>query len=126
MRRALAAGVLAALLAGCGRDSAPLTTHGKPVAEWVAALNDPSPRVRKKAVVALGHAVPADADALPAVIGALKDRDPGVRAEAVLALLNLGADAKDAVPALTEATRDRDARVRTYAAKALARIQGGD
>src|SRR5262245_35577210 len=95
------------LLNGCG-SKAPLTAHGKPVSHWVWALQDPDPKVRQKAVVALGHVGTADPAAIPAVTGAVKDRDAGVRRAAVLALLAIGPEARDALPALTEAQKDRD------------------
>jgi HEAT repeat protein len=112
------------LLAGCG-GTEPLVSHGKPVSSWVEALRDRDARVRKKAVVALGHVGTADPAALPALIGAVKDRDLEVRRAAVLALLNLGPQAREAVPVLTEAQKDADARVRSYAVKALQRIEQG-
>jgi HEAT repeat protein len=116
--------LLAVVACGCGQKG-PVLSHGQPVSHWVEALHDPSPQARKKAVVALGHAAPADPAAMPALIGAVKDRDAGVRGEAVLALLNLGPAARDAIPALEEARKDPDARVRGYAAKALERVRGG-
>jgi HEAT repeat protein len=115
---------LALLLPGCGRK-APLLAHGKPVGHWVNALRDPDPRVRRKAVTALGHVGPADPAALPALSGALKDPDPSVRARVVLALLNLGRAARPAAPALEEARHDSSPQVREYAGLALKRIQGG-
>jgi HEAT repeat protein len=115
--------LIVVLLSGCAKKE-PLLSHGQPVHHWLAALHDPNPHTRKKAVAALAHVGTADPDAIPAVTGAVKDPDPIVRAEAVLALLNLGPDAKQAVPALEEALSDRDAKVRSYASKALERIQG--
>jgi HEAT repeat protein len=115
---------LAVVAVGC-REQGPLLTHGEPVSYWIAALKQPDPRARKKAVTALGHVGTADAAVLPALIGAVRDRDALVRREAVLTLLNLGPNAQDAVPALTEAQRDKDARVRDYAGKALERVQAG-
>src|SRR6516164_7322087 len=107
---------LATLPAGCGRqEAAPLVSHGRTVAEWAGSLRDRDPKVRKKAVEALGHAGAADPAAVPALVGALKDRDAGVRDAAVLALLNLGAAAREAVPALEAAQKDRDPKVRGHA-----------
>ena len=42
------------LLCGCGKER-PITAHGQPVSHWVEALQDRDPKVRKKAVVELGH-----------------------------------------------------------------------
>jgi HEAT repeat protein len=114
--------VVAGLLAGCARKPVLGTAHGKPVAHWLGAVRDPDVRVRKKAVVALGHVGPADPAALPALAGALKDPDARVRRQAVLALLNLGPAARPALPALEEARQDSDALVRGYALRALARV----
>jgi HEAT repeat protein len=124
MRPILIPVCLTMLLAGCGRPPA-LTAHGKPVEHWVRALQDPNPKLRKKAVTALGHVGTADPAALPALTAAVKDRDAAVRDQAVLALLNLGPAARNAVPALEEAQKDRDARVRLHAAKALQQVRGG-
>jgi HEAT repeat protein len=111
-------------LGGCG-PRRPVTAHGKPVAHWVRALEDPDARVRQKAVVALGHVGTADPASVPALAGALKDSDPGVRAQAALAFLNLGPAARSAVPALEEAEHDPDPAVRACAGKALRRVRGG-
>jgi HEAT repeat protein len=117
---------LALVLAGCGRDAPPpLTSHGRTVGEWVESLRSADPKVRKKAVAALGHAGAADPTAVPALVGALKDRDAAVRDAAVLALLNLGAAAREAVPALEAAQKDRDPKVRGHAARAVSVIRGG-
>jgi HEAT repeat protein len=112
------------LLAGCG-ETAPVVSHGKPVSYWVEALRAGDVRVRKQAVLALGHVGSADPAAVPALIGAVKDREVEVRRAAVLALLNLGPQAREAVPVLTAAQKDVDTKVRSYAVKALERIQGG-
>jgi HEAT repeat protein len=114
---------LAILAVGCGQ-SRPTMVGGKPVQEWMQALQDPNARTRKKAATKLGNAGAVDSTVIPALIGALKDRDAGVRAEAVLALLRIGPAAREAFPALREMARtDKDARVRAYAAKALEKLE---
>jgi HEAT repeat protein len=126
MRTALP-GVLVILsvvgLSGCGKPAPPLA-HGKPIDDWVRALQDPDVRVRKKAAAVLGNVGAVDAAVVPALAGALKDRDAGVRGEAVLALLKIGPEAGAAGPALAEAQQDRDPKVREYAAKALQHLRG--
>jgi HEAT repeat protein len=117
--------LLVLLLTGCEKQDAPLTSHDKPVAHWLAEIRKPDSKARKKAVVALGHVGIVDAAAIPALIGAGKDPDATVRTKAVLALLNIGPDAQDALPVLNDALKDKDSIVRTYAAKAVQRIQGG-
>jgi HEAT repeat protein len=111
---------------GCGSgNDRPLLTHGKPVTYWLQELQRPDPKLRKKAVAALGHVGALDPAAIPALTGAVKDRDTAVRNEAILALFNIGPAAKDAIPTLNEACNDKDAVVRSHAAKAVERIQGG-
>ena len=126
MRAALVGvGLGLAALAGCG-GSAPTVVHGKPVAHWVAALHDPSPKLRRRAALALGNAGTADPAAVPALAEAVRDHDPAVRRAAVLCLLRIGPGARAAVPALEEAAhKDRDTRVRADAARALKTIQAG-
>ena len=114
---------LAILAVGCGQ-SRPTMVGGKPVQEWMQALQDPNPKTRKKAATKLGNAGAVDSTVIPALVGALKDRDAGVRAEAVLALLRIGPAAREAFPTLREMARtDKDARVRAYAAKALEKLE---
>jgi HEAT repeat protein len=115
---------LVVLTSGCGQKP-PAMVHGKPVAHWVEALQNPDARSRQKAVAALGNAGVADPQVVPALIGAVKDRDPRVRGAAVLALLKIGPAAQEAIPVLQEARKDKDGQVRAYAAKALEKIQGG-
>jgi hypothetical protein len=116
--------LLIVALNGCGH-APPTVAGGKPVSYWVEALKSPDAKLRKKAVFKLGNVGPADAAALPALIGALKDTNAEVRCEAILALVKYGPGAREAIPALSEAQQqDRDATVRTYAAEALAKLQG--
>src|SRR5205807_3217221 len=102
---------LALAACGCGRAT-PTLAGGKPVHDWVEALQSPDVRTRKQAVSKLGNVGRADPEAFPALLGALKDRDPGVRREAILAVMKTGPDAWEAVPLLTEMReKDRDALV---------------
>jgi vesicle coat complex subunit len=113
---------LAFLLSGCQRQQ-PMTVSGQPIEHWLEALKNKNPRVRQKAVEALGNVGKADPAAIPALIGALQDPNPTIRGKAALALLKSGPDAQDAIPALTQLLEDKDAKVRLYAAKALEKIQ---
>ena len=115
--------VCGAVVAGCA-EKRPIISHGETVGHWISQLQSPDPKIRKKAVKALGHVGNADADALPAVLGLFDDPDVTVRAEAVLAVLNMDARPKEAIPALEKAGEDLDEKVRSYAAKALERIRG--
>jgi HEAT repeat protein len=124
-RTSLAVGavVLMLLAGGCG-PGRPTLAGGKPVAYWVAALQEPSPPARRKAVRKLGNVGRADAAVVPALLRALKDPDAGVRREAVWALAKLGRDAEPAVHALAELGRqDGDPRVRAEAARLLERLR---
>jgi HEAT repeat protein len=114
---------LVVLLSGCGKGQPPVA-GGKPVSYWAAALHDPDPRQRKKAVFKLGNVGPMDATVFPALRAALRDRDASVRCEAILAILKFGPDAKEAIPDLTGVQQhDGDGKVRSYAAKALEKIR---
>jgi HEAT repeat protein len=117
--------VLAGLMAfapGCSQRP-PITANGKPVSHWLEAMSDPDPKVRRKAVIELGHVGTADPAIIPALMEAVKDRFSAVRCEAILALSNLGSAAEEAIPVLQEAQKDADPKVRSYVMKALERIK---
>jgi len=113
------------LYCGCG-SPAPTLAHGKPVGDWVQALQDPNVRVRKKAAAVLGNVGAVDPAVVPALAGALKDRDAGVRGEAAQALLKIGPNAREAEAALAEAQQDCDPKVRAFAVQALRRARGDE
>ena len=114
--------VLALAATGCGKPG-PTLVGGKPIEDWVKALQHPDAKMRKIAAMKPGNVGPAHPAAFPALLDALKDRDAGVRRDVILALVKFGADAKDALPALDHIRKyDADAKVREYAAKALQKI----
>jgi HEAT repeat protein len=114
--------VLASAATGCGKPG-PTLAGGKPIEDWVKALQDPDAKTRKIAAMKLGNVGPAHPAAFPALLDALKDRDAGVRCDVILALVKFGPDAKDAAPALDHIREnDANAKVREYAAKALQKI----
>jgi HEAT repeat protein len=114
--------VLVLAASGCGKPG-PTLAGGKPIADWVKALQDPDAKTRKTAAMKLGNVGSTDPAAFPALLGALKDRDAGVRCDVILALVKFGPDAKDAAPALDHVRKnDPNAKVRDYAAKALEKI----
>jgi HEAT repeat protein len=89
----------------------------------IAALSDPSPRVRRSVVVALSLFSARASSTIPALASALEDDDIAVR---ILAIEALG-DApktpevgKIAIPALVEALTDGNNLVRCRAARKLA------
>jgi HEAT repeat protein len=110
-------------LVGCGsgvpRD---FQVSGKPIEHWLTAIHDADPKLRLKAVRALGNVGPHHPQAIPALTEALADADGNVRAQASLALLKSGPRAKSAVPALQAASQDSDPSVRKCAADALKKI----
>jgi HEAT repeat protein len=126
MRAALVAIVIAAVAAGCRRQSAPTELYfsGQPVSHWLEALKGSDSKARKKAVDVLGNVGVADPAVLPALIGAMKDKDPQVRDAAVLAVSKVGPAAAAAEPALREAVKDPNPTVRSHAVAALERISG--
>jgi HEAT repeat protein len=125
MTKYLVLGLLLVLgTAGCRRASTPTLAGGKPVSNWVRALQSPEPRERRAAVVKLGNVGPSEAAVLPALRSALHDADAGVRREAIVALMKFGAGSADAATELMEMREgDPDSTVREYAAKATARLK---
>jgi HEAT repeat protein len=113
------------LLPGCRGEEEPPLSHGKPVDYWLGQLKKPDPKLRKRAVAALGHVGTADPAVLPALQEAVKDRAAAVRDEAVLALFNIGPEAMEAVETLRKAEEDKDPIVRAHATTALERILSG-
>ncbi len=83
-----------------------------------AALADPGPRVRARAVRAVGRiAAPGARESL---LAAISDPDPSVKAKAVFALGQLG-DAS-VLPGLRAAARDADPSVRSAVAETLGKF----
>lgn len=93
--------------------------HATVMQVFIAAVADPSARVREQACHALRYST---AEAIPALLSALKDGVPAVRLEAVISLLSL--DATEAVEVLGEMARsDPDEEVRRYAADGLTEMR---
>jgi HEAT repeat protein len=108
---------LALSLAGC---------HHKKAAEDLPSMDDVTRLMQSKdkderyeAVRRLPRLVPANKEALPALISALSDKDPDVRWVATDGLAKIGAAASEAVPKLIEMLGDPDPTVRAGAAHAL-------
>lgn len=107
---------------GCGTAQRPIT--GKTPDDWLGALRDPDPRLRKKAVAKLGNAGPLKPDIFPALVQALGDADAQVRSTAIVALVKFGDQALAARPTLENLhQQDADPQVRAYAAKAIQKFQ---
>jgi len=114
--------LLGSTLAACQRQPELVTAHGRPVSQWLVAIKDRDPKVRKRAIAALQSVGRIDPAAIPALTEALKDKDAKVRDAAVIALLNIGPEAQDIAEALRGAANDKDAQVRAHVAAALARV----
>jgi HEAT repeat protein len=115
--------ICALTLPGCGSVvPSEFQVSGKPIEHWLSAMHDADPKLRLKAVKALGNVGPHHPKAIPALSDALQDRDANIRAQASLALLKSGPSAKSAIPALQTAAQDADPSVRQYAAEALKKI----
>ena len=123
--RSMMAALVLTTLAGCTSQSGPTRAHGKPIEEWVQALQSPDAKQRKKAADVMGNVGATDPAVVPALAGALKDRDRSVREAAAVALLKIGPAASEATPALEAARQDPDAKVRDYAARALEKMRDG-
>jgi hypothetical protein len=93
--------------------------EGRTFVEWQADLGDPSPAVREKAALALGHFGPK---AVPILTQTLRDSDADVRWAAADALGRIGPAAKDAVAALVQALKDPIRIVQKRAEIALVEI----
>src|SRR5262245_48148912 len=72
------------------KSSEGLSPDSRPVHEWVAALSDPSPTVRREAAEALSRLGPKAVSALKPLLETLRDEDVLVRANVVVALSKLG------------------------------------
>ena len=91
--------------------------------EWVRAVSEPDPKLRKQAAEKLGNVGAADPAVVPALCIMLHDKDAEVRCQAILAFAKSGSSAGEAVEFLKAISRqDRDPKVRSYATKALAKL----
>jgi HEAT repeat protein len=94
-----------------------ISYKGKPLADWIARLQDKDAGTRVEAARALGNISRSEEGRPPAVFRALarafKDKDETVRFVAFESLKCYG---EHAVPVLAEALKDEDAKVRRLAA----------
>jgi HEAT repeat protein len=108
-----------------GRDIPPWETD-QAVSLLLAALNDPSPRVREYAGVGLAELGPRAERAIPKLISVLNDEDRFVRfsaARTIGFILETGSASRaEAVAALTRTLDDKDPEVRLAAAETLVQI----
>jgi len=116
--------VLLIASSGCSSKSRPILAGGRPVNDWVRALSDPNPALRKKAADKLGNVGSNDPAVVAALCGGLQDQDADVRCAVILAFVKIGPVAKEAIgPLKAMGRQDGDPRVRSYAAKAVERLE---
>lgn len=88
----------------------------------IAALKDPSPRVRQQAAAAFAGLVTSVPASVPALIEALNDTDAGVRQAAAQTLGEMREEAQAAIASLKRLLSDASPNVARAAASALLRI----
>ncbi|MBI3857644.1 MAG: HEAT repeat domain-containing protein [Planctomycetes bacterium] len=107
------------------RDPSAPPARNRPLAAWVAELEDPKPPVRVQAGLALAEIGPAAREAEAGIVKALKDKDAEVRHAAILALGSIGAEGTGAIDGLAQALFDENWFVRFSAAQALQKFGPG-
>jgi HEAT repeat protein len=93
--------------------------RGKPLSQWIKALQDKDPLAKLEALNVLGQAGPPARAAVPALIGVFRDKDATFLFLHPLAAVALARIGPTAVPALEEALKDPASLVRGGAALAL-------
>lgn len=88
----------------------------------IAALEDPSARIRRRSLSGLLGMGPKAAPAVPRLSETLKDADLDIRHVSAIVLGQIGPGARAAVPALAQALKDTDPRIRVAAATSLGEI----
>lgn len=101
------------------RDPSLPPARSRPLAAWIAELEDPKPHVRVEGALALAELGRAAEEAGPSLLKALKDQDPEVRYAAVHALGAIVPPGKPVVDALAHALSDEDWFVRFTAVGSL-------
>jgi HEAT repeat protein len=115
-------------VSGCNREQrGPILAGGREVKSWIADLRDPSPQVRRKAVLKLGNVGDSDPAAAVGLAEALHDSDPTVRRNAVSAVAKLRKPNEEIMASLrVMVDRESDARVRDYAKRAIVHFEKVD
>ncbi|APW61985.1 HEAT repeat domain-containing protein [Paludisphaera borealis] len=104
-----------------------LAAIGRPVVKpLLQAVEDPSPRVRRGAVLALGRIRPLAPGAAAKLTLVLRDSDASVRAASLLAVGGLGRQAGEALPAVRSLLSSDSAETRRQAVDVLARTAPRD
>jgi HEAT repeat protein len=112
---------------GCGsQDETSMLAGGREVESWIAASTDPSPQVRRLAVLKLGNVGDEDPDTEEALASALHDPDPLVRRDAVFAVVKLEKPGEPIITRLNAMSReDGEPGIRDVASRALKKLAGG-
>jgi HEAT repeat protein len=119
LRRAVSCGLLALVLAGCGKgEDAPKKVD---VSAQVAGLKG-NGEAKSAALSELAAGGPNSAAAVDDIIPLLKDEDPVIRRLAAYALGQIGPKAKAALPGLTAMMQDSDRNAITAAINAIRAI----
>jgi HEAT repeat protein len=103
--------LIAEALAQTGRSSVEMLTK---------AVEDPNPRIRRGAALALGQIRPVAPGTVKTLTVGLRDPDTEVRAAFLTAIGELGPRARDAVPAVRDLLLDISAAIRIQAVDVLA------
>ena len=98
---------------------------GKTTTEWVAALEDQDPLVRRLAAHALGDIGDEAREAVTALSSKLSDPKRFVRVWAASAMGKIQPGVDDALETLIDATQDKEPFVRSLAAWQLGRLGPG-
>src|SRR5262249_25224086 len=98
-----AVGILAACSATAQQPpGSPVQAAGRPLADWIADLENADVLVREEAILVLGGLGPRAKAALPALTALLKDPGPTVRTKAALAASQIDRSVQEAGPILLE------------------------
>jgi len=126
---ALVGAVLLLTNAAWGQASAKAAepvTHGRPLSEWIADLQEPAPQTRNAAAYEIAGLGPAAVAAVPALIEALDDPSAVVRFPVTVALGEIGPAAVAAVPRLRQMMEEEiNDEIAAAARRAIKRIKPG-
>jgi HEAT repeat protein len=104
-----------------------LAQIGRPAVEWLTrAIDDPNPRVRRGAALALGQIRPLAPSTAQKLTVGLADPDPEVRLAFLMAIGNLGPRAGESVPSVRVLLLDGSAKLRERAIEVLFQLAPRD
>ncbi len=119
--------VMVSAMPGCGNEErGPILSGGREMTSWVADMHNPSPRVRRQAVLKLGNTGDSSPAVVEVLVAALQDSDALVRRDAIRAVVKLKQPdpiVKERLEAISRG--DKDSLARDLAGKALIHMGGG-